>query len=108
MIKHYGGVYIDFTTLLTQSLDWVLELPKLKMVENKWGEYPDVFLSYNSKGGQYDNYFDKRTNQKVWLNPAYENSFIAGRPGSKFLQEWFDMYVYGKNETEKKFPGSKT
>lgn len=45
-----GGVYLDMTLIMTESLDWLLNLANNSLIENKYGEEPNTLYSY-SKGG---------------------------------------------------------
>jgi hypothetical protein len=71
LIKHFGGVYVDYTTVLTQSFDWLLSISSVKAMENKFGVAPDMLLTYSSIDGEFSSHFDPLTNQSVLLHPTY-------------------------------------
>jgi hypothetical protein len=56
---HFGGVYIDYTTVLTQPFDWLLNIHNEAMVQNKWGASPDILLTYSSSHTERETHFDK-------------------------------------------------
>lgn len=85
VIKHFGGVYLDYSMLLTEPLDWLLNVNETIM-ENKFGDSPDVVLLYNSYHGSKETIIDSETNNTVFFKPNYESFFVAAKPGAKFTQ----------------------
>lgn len=70
LLERYGGIWMDFSTLITRPLDWVVELFSLERYE--------AFAFYNEFPDEY------RVNAE---RPVIENGFIAARPGSKFMAD---------------------
>jgi mannosyltransferase OCH1-like enzyme len=51
LIKHFGGVYMGDTTMMTQPLDWLFDIKKESVFENTFGDVPNIqFASYSSFG----------------------------------------------------------
>jgi hypothetical protein len=75
LLERYGGIWIDYSTLLTQSLDWVVDLAESSNCE--------AVLFYNEF---YDEY---RVNH---ARPIVENGFILSQKGSKFISDWRIIY----------------
>ena len=36
ILNHYGGVYIDYTVILIDDLDWVNQLEQYWFIQNKY------------------------------------------------------------------------
>jgi len=51
ILKRYGGVWIDLTTILLENLNWLDNLSKNKDVINKFGEKPDIFMFFPAATG---------------------------------------------------------
>lgn len=32
LINHFGGLYMDFTTILTQNMDWILDIRTIESI----------------------------------------------------------------------------
>ena len=58
LIKHFGGVYVDFTTILTEPLDWLLNIENEPLITNKYGKNPDLILLY-SYHSEKDTHYDE-------------------------------------------------
>lgn len=48
LVHHFGGVWIDFGTIMINNIDWVFDLKNNPLAKNKYGEHPDVFFFYSS------------------------------------------------------------
>ncbi len=84
---------MDFTMILTENLDWLLDLKNNELVENKYGDNPDIFILYSSEHGDKDKAFDNETNQNFMLYPSFEIFFMAAKPGNQFAKDWLNFYV---------------
>lgn len=93
IMHYYGGVWIDFTMTLTENLDWILDLKNNSLVQNRYGDNPDIFFLYSSEHGDINYVLDKETNQNFMIYPTLEVFFIAAKPGNKFLKSWIDFYI---------------
>ena len=71
LLERYGGIWMDFSILITRPLDWVVEL----FLSVRHG----VFAFYNQFPDEY------RVNAQ---RPIIDNVFIAAKQGSKFLAYW--------------------
>jgi len=70
LLEKYGGIWMDFSTLITRPLDWVVDV---------LSEKHECFVFYNEFPDEY------RSDIKA---PIIENGFIAARPGSRFIANW--------------------
>lgn len=71
LLSKYGGIYIDAATVLTESLDWILNLQSKYQVEFV-GFYNPIFM-----------------NSEI---PFVESWFLASIPNSKFMNDWFEEF----------------
>lgn len=67
LLQRYGGIWLDASTILTESLDWVLD----RQVESQAD-----FVGY---------YLEQYTADP--LSPVIESWFMAAPPGSPFIQD---------------------
>jgi hypothetical protein len=78
LLKKYGGIWVDASIFLSESLNWVLQLQKEKNV--------DIVCFYQ----------EKYTTD--YQNPVIENWFIASTKNNKFINLWLeDFFFYMKN-----------
>lgn len=75
LLERYGGIWIDHSTIITQPLDWVIDLLKKTHSEAVafYNEFPDEYHSNPNR-------------------PIIENGFIAAHPKSKFIGDWRSRY----------------
>ena len=73
ILAKYGGIWIDASTILTESLDWVFDIQKKNKCE---------FIGY---------YINKKTTNRKY--PVLENWFFAAVPNSTFMANWKDAFV---------------
>jgi hypothetical protein len=73
VINQNGGIWVDASTILNQSLDWVLE---------KYNQGKYEYIGFNI--------VSKETNPDY---PAIENWFMAAPQGSNFIQLWLDEFL---------------
>ncbi|WP_254527673.1 MULTISPECIES: glycosyltransferase family 32 protein [unclassified Sphingobacterium] len=71
LLFRYGGVWMDATIILQESLNWIYQEP----LRNKY----DVIGYYRSVN-TYDNNF-----------PVIETWFLASQVGNKFIKDWLDV-----------------
>jgi mannosyltransferase OCH1-like enzyme len=71
LIKQFGGVYIDYTIILTEPLDWLLNLTAEPSIKNKFGSSPNSLFLFNSHHSETDTHRDPETGQQVLLYPSY-------------------------------------
>lgn len=71
LLEEYGGVWIDYSVLLTQPLQWVVDVLN--------DSDADIFAFYNEIPGEY-----KRDRSR----PIIENGFIAAKRGCEFISRW--------------------
>ena len=84
LLQKYGGIWMDSSIFLTQSLDWILKLQKQKNVD---------IICY------YAEFFT--ANHKY---PVIENWFIASTPNNQFINLWLeDFLLYLYNGYDKYF-----
>lgn len=67
LLRLHGGIWVDASTILTQSLDWVLE---------QHARTPAEFTGF---------YLQRHTRDAAY--PVVENWFMAAPPGSRFIAE---------------------
>lgn len=77
VINQHGGIWLDASTILHESLDWVLE---------KYNKSKYEFIGYNI--------VSKETMPQY---PAIENWFLAAPKGSKFIQKWLERFLESNN-----------
>lgn len=75
LLERYGGIWVDYSTVLTCSLDWATEMLNASDCEMLafYNEFPDEYA----------------TNHK---RPIIENGFLAARPNSRFVSDWKQTY----------------
>lgn len=73
LLKKYGGIWMDITTVLTDSLNWILELQKRHRF--------DFFAFHNPA---------MMTENKGY--PLIENWFIAANTDSELLNDWWTEF----------------
>lgn len=75
LLEHYGGIWIDASTLITRSLTDILNQQEIDQSEVVafYTKYPKLFR------------FDERA-------PVIEASFLSARRGSKFISRWREEY----------------
>lgn len=78
VIKQYGGIWLDASTIVTGSLEWV----------NRFGK--DTVLYY----------IDSNSPDKKHLN--IENWFIASAPQTAFISSWFEEFNYSITKYKEK------
>ena len=78
LINHYGGVYMDYTVILTESLDWINSLKDYPSVENDYGEEPDFFICY-ARQTLKEKYFNSVLNKTFMVKPIQQNDFFAAK-----------------------------
>ena len=74
LLNKYGGIWIDITTILTKSLDWVIALQQNHKTE---------FVGYYNPHMMRDN--DSL--------PMIENWFMAAPKNSKFIKIWLNEFL---------------
>ena len=78
LLKKYGGIWLDASIFLSESLNWVLQLQKEKNVD---------IVCFYQEGFTTD-----------YQNPVIENWFIASTKNNKFINLWLeDFFFYMKN-----------
>ena len=93
---------MDMSVILTQNMDWVLDLRKLPHIENVYGEQPNIFYSY-ARHSNKEKYFDVETKQKFIIQPAVEVFFMACKPNNAFMIEWLNFAVEQKISSYEKY-----
>lgn len=75
LLERYGGIWIDHSTIVTQPLDWAIDLLNRNQSEAVafHNEFPDEYHSDHDR-------------------PIIENGFIAAIPDSKFISDWRSKY----------------
>lgn len=68
LLYRYGGIWVDASTILTRSLDWVLEQHAHK---------PAEFVGF---------YLERHTRDSAY--PVVENWFMAAPPSSRLIADW--------------------
>lgn len=81
LLYHYGGFWIDASTVLNHSLDWIIELMK----ENK----TETFTYYRAKN----------TTEKDY--PVIENWLMATVKNNEFYKLWLDEFTGAIQMTSK-------
>jgi mannosyltransferase OCH1-like enzyme len=71
ILKRYGGIWMDASCLMTQSLDWI----------HKKSPGKDLVAFYH---------WSTRPGHK---HPIVESFFLAAPKGSKFISDWHDEFV---------------
>lgn len=71
LLSKFGGIYIDAATVLTESVDWILDLQSKHQVEFV-GFYNPTFM-----------------NSEI---PFVESWFLASVENSKFMNDWFSEF----------------
>ncbi len=72
LLRDYGGVWIDISTIFFEDLSWV---------ENSFKRYDYDVVGFFRKVSTCD--FNK---------PIIENWFLASRPGNKFIKHWLSEF----------------
>lgn len=72
LLAKYGGVWLDSSVILTQSLAWINDASL-----RKESEFVGFYLNGYSSGGEF---------------PVVENWFLAAQEGSAFIQDWFSVF----------------
>lgn len=75
LLERYGGIWVDYSTILTQPLDWVLALLKDNDCE--------ALAFYNEHSDEYC---------RDHSRPIIENGFLAATPNSDFIRNWRSIY----------------
>lgn len=73
VLNQNGGIWLDASTILHESLDWVLK---------KYQEQRYEFIGYHIAS--------KETKPEY---PVIENWFMAAPKGSKFIQKWLEKFL---------------
>ena len=73
VLNQNGGIWLDASTILHESLDWVLKLYQINFYE---------FIGYRI--------VSKETKPEY---PAIENWFMAAPLNSEFIQKWLDIFL---------------
>lgn len=94
LVLENGGVYMDTTYVLLESLDWLLNIAKYpsQFVFNRYGELPKIFFTFHpwySNPAEWT--VDDKANTKSAWHIAYENNFFATEPDNQLLKDWFDQ-----------------
>jgi hypothetical protein len=71
LLERFGGVWMDYSTILTTPLDWAVDLLS--------GSAHELLAFYNEFPGSY------RSDHK---RPIIENGFLVAKKGSSFIIEW--------------------
>lgn len=92
ILNHYGGVYIDYTVILIDDLDWVNQLEQYWFIQNKYKSEAEVMMFY-ARHSSLDKYKD------YIVLPTYEISFIACKPNNAIFTQTLHFIVdtYLKN-----------
>ena len=72
LLYRYGGIWMDATIVLQDSLDWIHDVRTANQQE---------FIGYYSDNGMSDNNY-----------PVVETYFMAAPKGSLFIKHWFDAF----------------
>ena len=72
LLQTRGGIWVDASTLLTESLDWVFEAQRAT-----GAEYVGFYIESFTVDRNY---------------PVIENWFMAAVPGSSFVKKWFEIF----------------
>lgn len=75
LLERFGGMWMDYTVLLTQPVDWVTDTLKSNECE--------ALAFYNEHPSHY-----RRDLQR----PIIENGLIAARPQSMFITRWRELF----------------
>lgn len=75
LLENYGGIWIDRSVIVTESLSWVID----KAAENN----VETICFYNESPKVY---------KKDHSRPIIENGFIAATKGSRFISSWLNNY----------------
>lgn len=86
------------TLIMTESLDWLLNMTSNPLIENKYGKEPDLFYTY-PKGNYLEKFFDEETNHSFLIGPSMEMFFIASKTNNSYLNEWVSFVVDTKIQT---------
>ena len=68
LLRRYGGIWVDASSILTRSLDWVL---------TQYIRTPAEFMGF---------YLERHTRDAAY--PVVENWFMAAPPGSRLIVDW--------------------
>lgn len=71
LLERYGGVWIDYSTVLTEPVNWAVDMLNQSDQE--------LLAFYNEFPGSY------RVNQE---RPIIENGFLVAKQGSNFISDW--------------------
>jgi hypothetical protein len=76
LLERYGGIWMDSSTLVTQSLAWVIHMLDASEYEMLafYNEFPDEYVTNHDR-------------------PIIENGFIAAKPNSQFISCWRSIYA---------------
>jgi len=74
LLNKFGGIWIDITTILTKSLEWIIEIQQKYKIEYVGYYNPNMMISDNSM-------------------PMIENWFMASTKNSLFIQNWLNEFL---------------
>lgn len=75
LLERYGGIWMDYSTIITQPLNWVIKLIK--------DNHCEALAFYNEHPNEY---------HKDHTRPIIENGFLAATPNSQFIKDWRSIY----------------
>ena len=75
LLKNFGGIWIDYSTILTKPIDWAFSILEKNRTEVLafYNEFPDEYRSSDQA-------------------PVIENGFLIARAQSKFISDWRDEF----------------
>ena len=73
LLRDYGGIWIDVTTVFFQDLSWV---------QKKINDYPYDLIGFFRKVSTQD-----------FNRPVIENWFLAAPPNNKFIKDWLTEFL---------------
>lgn len=75
LLERHGGIWMDYSTILTRPLDWIIKLLDANDCEMLafYNEFPDEYATDHAR-------------------PIIENGFLAARAESKFISDWRRTY----------------
>ena len=83
LIYQYGGIWLDASTIVYESLDWIQDLVKKTKTNN--------FAYYRAK------------NTTIKTSPVFENWLLASAAKNPFFKYWFDELVTAIELTPKAY-----
>jgi hypothetical protein len=83
-MRQFGGVFINSNMILTESMDWVVNIDGQGGVRNKFDKQPNMVMLYNAQHTDKEIYIEKGTKNEIILYPSFEKFFIAVNKNSKF------------------------